>query len=377
MSAKDTKLSPIIKWAGGKESELQIIHENAPDIFNNYYEPFVGGGSVFMSFNTNKAFINDKSSELINLYHCISNKNESFFDWTEKICSSWNHLLNFARQHSEICEIYRDYREDKLSDSQLKNTAKDFLAKNNAALQDVLSSDFVWHRDIYQKELEKNISRKLVRMKKVEKERHIMPNSDIFDNVETAFMSSMYMYFRCLYNDSELMSSDIGFTTSIFFFIRNYAYSGMFRYNAEGKFNVPYGGIGYNHKLLDKKIEYYKSELLINHFSNASIQNQDFQDFFEKNKPTENDFVFLDPPYDTEFSTYAKNEFSKADQTRLANYLLNDCKAKWMMVIKNTPFIYSLYANHNLHISSFDKNYRVSFMNRNDKNVEHLLIRNY
>ena len=33
------------------------------------------------------------------------------------------------------------------------------------------------------------------------------------------------------------------------------------------------------------------------------------------------DFIFLDPPYDTEFSTYAKNEFGKEDQIRLANFL--------------------------------------------------------
>jgi DNA adenine methylase len=39
----------------------------------------------------------------------------------------------------------------------------------------------------------------------------------------------------------------------------------------------------------------------------------------------------LDPPYDSEFSTYAKNEFNKDDQKRLANYLINDCPAKWMM----------------------------------------------
>jgi len=82
-------------------------------------------------------------------------------------------------------------------------------------------------------------------------------------------------------------------------------------------------------------------------------------------------------PYDTEFSTYAKNEFTKNDQKRLANYLTKKCKAKWLMIIKNTEFIYSLYCNKGLNIKSFEKMYLVSFMNRNDKNAEHLLIRNY
>ena len=99
--------------------------------------------------------------------------------------------------------------------------------------------------------------------------------------------------------------------------------------------------------------------------------------FFRKHPPQEDDFIFLDPPYDSEFSTYAKNTFDKEDQTRLANYLIKECKGKWLMVIKNTPFIYSLYDGHGLTIRSFDKKYQVSFMNRNDRNVQHLIITNY
>ena len=62
---------------------------------------------------------------------------------------------------------------------------------------------------------------------------------------------------------------------------------------------------------------------------------------------------------------------------KIADYLINKCNAKWMIVIKNTPFIYSLYNSDKLNISSFSKKYLVSFRNRNDKNAEHLLIKNY
>ena len=92
----------------------------------------------------------------------------------------------------------------------------------------------------------------------------------------------------------------------------------------------------------------------------------------------------MDPPYDTEFSTYANNAFGKAEQKRLANFLLKKCKANFMLIIKNTDFILSLYepgtqcANGNtLHLHKFDKKYFVSFQDRNDKNAQHLLITNY
>ena len=93
--------------------------------------------------------------------------------------------------------------------------------------------------------------------------------------------------------------------------------------------------------------------------------------------PGENDFVFLDPPYDSEFSTYAQNEFSRLDHIRLANYLLNVCPARWMLIIKNTDFIHTLYNHPGINIKAFDKTYQVSFMNRNDRAAQHLLITNY
>lgn len=73
-----TSLKPIIKWAGGKGKELPFIFSNLPAEINNYYEPFVGGGSVYMAFNAKKFIINDKSEELIALYKAIASKDDIF-----------------------------------------------------------------------------------------------------------------------------------------------------------------------------------------------------------------------------------------------------------------------------------------------------------
>jgi DNA adenine methylase len=59
-------LSPILKWAGGKEQELKYILPNLPKKnLQDYYEPFVGGGAVYTAIQADKYFINDKSDELI------------------------------------------------------------------------------------------------------------------------------------------------------------------------------------------------------------------------------------------------------------------------------------------------------------------------
>ncbi len=374
---QQTGLSPLIKWAGGKEKELFFIFSNLPSSFDNYYEPFVGGGSVYTAFPAKQYFINDISDELMALYRCVASGDDTFYSWMLAINGTWRSMLSFADKHRELCGLYIDYREDKLTDAGMKEAILSFLQSNADELGKVLSDKFQWDRKVYVNELKRNLTYKIARMKKIERERHLMPPSDIFDNIESALMGSVYMYLRHLYNSRELRKSDAALSTALFVFIRNYAYSGMFRYNSKGEFNVPYGGIGYNHKLLDKKLDYYRSKKLKEHFKTTNIYNMDFERFFRSNPPQPNDFIFLDPPYDSSFSTYAENAFSRDDQKRLANYLVHECKGKWMMIIKNTPFIFSLYNNSKLTIKSFDKKYTVSFMNRNNKDAEHLIIMNY
>ena len=161
-----------------------------------------------------------------------------------------------------------------------------------------------------------------------------------------------------------------------FLFLMKAGFNGVYRENLNGKFNVPYGGISYNRKDFYKKINYISSKELHEYTKNTHIYNEDFEDFLKNIKPEKNDFIFIDPPYDTEFSTYAKNAFDKKDQIRLAN-TLNNTKANIMIIIKNTDFIYDLYNSKGFNIKSFDKKYLVSFQNRNEKDVEHLIITNY
>ena len=367
-------LPPLLKWPGGKEKELKYIFQSLPK-FERYFEPFVGGGSVFMAMNSEEYFINDFSTELIDLYENIATSNKDFYIYAENIDNSWIKASDFFNVHSELVELYKNYRTDVITKEELKVKIKNFCQKNLTDISSIIDQ-FQQLPSILIKEMETNLFRKMVRMKELEIQKHILPNKDLNDNIETAIKSAVYMNFRFLYNISEI-KNNIPLYSALFLFIRNYAYSGMFRYSSKGEFNVPYGGIAYNSKLLKKKLEYYKSTPLLNHFQKTHIFNLDFEDFLNVSEPTENDFIFLDPPYDSEFSTYAQNEFNKADQERLANYMINRCRAKWMLIIKNTDFIYNLYNHPGINIKSFDKNYTVSFMNRNDKKVTHLLITNY
>lgn len=71
-------VKPILRWAGGKSWLLKDISKYLPTKFNNYYEPFIGGGSVYIHLKStnkirNKAFLSDQNSDLINAYNVIKN----------------------------------------------------------------------------------------------------------------------------------------------------------------------------------------------------------------------------------------------------------------------------------------------------------------
>lgn len=373
------KLYPILKWAGGKEQELKYIIPNLPSNFSNYYEPFVGGGAVYTALQANEYFINDKSEELISLYRSIINEDRKiFFNATDEIIHNWD-LLTFLTEKNAAFFIitYKKFSENQISETRLKDVLFEFILKNADQFNGMFSTIFNFNIENFIKEIKVNLVRKIKRMKELEIMKSKLTDNDILDNIETALKSAFYMHFRHIYNNTEKYNIQSAFKSAIFLFIRNFAYSGMFRYNSNGEFNVPYGGIAYNRKNYSKKIEYLKTKELKSLLKNTKIENLDFEDFFKLYKPKKNDFVFLDPPYDSEFSTYAKNEFTKIDQERLADFMINKCEAKWMMIIKNTEFIFKLYNKKGLNIKSFDKKYLVSFMNRNDKDVEHLIITNY
>lgn len=370
-------LNPILKWAGGKERELKFIIPEMPKAFERFFEPFVGGGAVYFNIGPNhEKLINDKSHELIDLYLLISKEDKKFFLCLEEIIEGWDLIREFVLDNTDGLKlIFKKYRDDRYTDPALVKAINKFLEDEDFPFDKILSKNCAIFKINLEKEIKKSVLSKIRRMKKLEIEKSKLPEQDITDNIEGAIKAGFYTHIRYLYNNRPKIEKEL--YASTFFFLRNYCYSGMFRYNTKGGFNVPYGGIAYNSKGLIKKYKYMRTKELVSYLKETKIYNLDFIDFFNKGMPKKNDFIFLDPPYDTEFSTYAENIFNQNDQVRLANYLIKECPAKWMLVIKNTPFILSLYDNKRLEISSFAKKYLVSFKNRNDKDAEHLIIKNY
>ncbi len=375
-AAAREKLAPFIKWAGGKEQELKHILPLVPP-FDKYYEPFVGGGAVFFSVAARRAFLNDKSPELVNLYRMIARQDEAFFLTLDILAHGWQALSQLVDSYAtDLLALYKDCSSAK----SLTKDGEELLAfvRHRRTLFEGLFDTLLPHEgEHFSRELERNLTGKTRRMKVLEQRKGSLPDADILANLESALKSAFYMHLRHLYNHAPELALSPGRAAAVFFFVRENAYASMFRYNRRGEFNVPYGGISYNRKDVARKIAFMRSPDLYGYLRNAVIEQMDFEQFLQRYPPRADDFIFLDPPYDSEFSTYARNTFEMRDQQRLARYLLHDCRAQFMLVIKRTQAIYDLYRQPGVFIRSFDKKYMVSFQDRNNRGAEHLIITNY
>lgn len=74
----NSSVAPFVKWAGGKRQLITQIRERMPEKYNDYYEPFVGGGAVIFDLLPANALINDINKALINTYRTICNESDAF-----------------------------------------------------------------------------------------------------------------------------------------------------------------------------------------------------------------------------------------------------------------------------------------------------------
>jgi DNA adenine methylase len=277
----------------------------------------------------------------------------------------------------ELAAWYRSYTAGLYDHQGLEQHFQHFVEKHQQTLQNFFVPFCPVNTENILSEVVRNLKIKTRRMHALEKQKWILPEKDVLANLESALKSAFYMHLRHLYNRLQEYQIAPGPAAAIFYFVRENAYASMFRYNNQGEFNVPYGGISYNRKNLASKIASLRTAEIRSHLQNTVIENLDFAEFLQKHAPGPDDFLFLDPPYDSDFSTYTRNEFTLTDHQRLADYLHSGCPAKFILVIKNTPAIAHLYQHQGLRIRSFAKTYLVSFHDRNDRAAEHLLIMNF
>lgn len=156
-----------------------------------------------------------------------------------------------------------------------------------------------------------------------------------------------------------------------FYYLRKTCYRGMMRYNKKGGFNIPFGRYK-NYSYPELSNPQYEQLL-----QRTNVLKTTFETIFQDYNSKDN-FMFLDPPYDSVFTDYGYCSFGKQEHERLAE-LFKTTKIQCLMIIGRTKFIEELYKDYI--VGRYDKKYRFRIhSNRvNEDNIdnEHLIIKNY
>lgn len=117
-------------------------------------------------------------------------------------------------------------------------------------------------------------------------------------------------------------------------FLNRTCFNGLFRVNAKGEFNVPFGRYK-NPRICDAGNLRAVSEVL----RKAKIQHGDFKKCKRSVRPKT--FIYFDPPYlpisaTSSFTSYSKYEFGKKDQERLAEFYREIDKPGVKLMLSNS-----------------------------------------
>lgn len=134
----------------------------------------------------------------------------------------------------------------------------------------------------------------------------------------------------------------------LFYYLNRSCFNGLCRFNRSGLFNVPFG----KYRKINYRADFLEYQSL---FASWDFQHGDFS----KLTLGRDDFLYADPPYDVEFTTYSAGGFSWADQERLAEWL---ALHPGPVVLSNqlTPRIEDLYKSHGFTLTTLHAPRRIS-----------------
>ena len=155
-----------------------------------------------------------------------------------------------------------------------------------------------------------------------------------------------------------------------FYYLRKTCFRGMLRYNEKGEFNIPWG------RYKTVSFEELKNQEYSDLLSRTDIMIGDYVKVFEKYNSEEN-FCFIDQPYDSVFNDYGFDNFDRQKQIELSE-IFKTTQNKCLMVVGGSDFIRELYDGYIKF--EYPKNYAFKIHSGrvgDEINVNHLVITNY
>jgi DNA adenine methylase len=120
-------IKPLFMWAGGKTKLLKHYIPYMPDKVDTYYEPFFGGGAMFLyimeHYKPSKVYINDINIDIMRIYRVIGS--ESVYEFIDIVDALQKHYmpLNKELRKSFYFKLRHEHAYDYVSWTDVKQAA--------------------------------------------------------------------------------------------------------------------------------------------------------------------------------------------------------------------------------------------------------------
>lgn len=336
------RLRPLVKWPGSKTRELPAILPliGKPE---RYYEPFAGSGAVlFATEPAIKGRLCDRNPHLVELYEAM------------RRCSLFP---GFAGRLARLREALQGI--DALSDWRLDFPETRRTLEPYGELGAMVMA-----------EVAKAARRKEIWMMK----KGISPCQSI---LQTALQAGLFTAVRHEFNGLAHENLEPGswhseWRAALFWYVREYAFSGMFLVNRSGNESVAYGGASYNAKSFHRRLEQLSAPLMRDRLANTHFTLGDWSTLLDgDDAPDSRDTVFLDPPYDREFTSYGGQGFGHDEHRRLADWI-RTTPARVVLVVSSSDAMADIYGRiPGITLRTWEKTYSQTIKGRFDRKAMH------
>ena len=200
-------MKTLIPYIGSKKNLLKKLQPMFPVKINNYYEPFIGGGSVLFFINENnninKNYINDLNKDVINVYKSIKTHSKVLCNHLDKL-----NIKCTKEEFDELIKIFNENKNDKVLLAAIyifvcKRSFNGKLNVKNNIIRPYFAKQFQ-NSDIYEKDNILSIKKILSKTKITNFSYDEFLNQSIFEKDDFVFMDPPYLtkMTKYLYKDS-------------------------------------------------------------------------------------------------------------------------------------------------------------------------------
>ena len=337
-------MKSFINWGNGREKDFGLLLPMMPEEIERLVVPFLGNGDVLLNVKAKAYVASDKCDELVELWRFVSRPQPLLTDMLSTIMDGWESIPQLCKPlEDRLFEVYDSVALGALNDHLSLVSSVGRITQDLTVPERIPLTLKGWRTEEMQMELRYRW------VKAIEAGKHLGMNNDtkFKKRMLTAAQNAYYEYLIFLYNNQQVkpqaQAAILLWTLSI---SRGHAFI-----KDDCKWYTPiFMGTDADGLAYRSRMHVLQSDEFFARMKFTQLYKKDALLFLNSEKPGGKDFIFVDPPCIVGSQRKRGRMFSRDAQQKLADYLLNETTARWMVILPMEEPVIDEYLSH--HVSS-------------------------